>query len=195
MQQAISSTSIRFNRTAKKSFESKGKVLYLTHNYEFTADGLVVSGAFASQLISSGYGSPRKDSAVEISSVEAVYLILKNKLQLPDNEAVLKKLASARRDFWSVYAIYSDLANQGKKLAYDYETGAIIQREGEKRGYIPLGVDTPMTLKGLMNRAKQFEEVGWVPVLAIVDEHGTPTYYSLDTTPPTHTSFLEKVEQ
>jgi tRNA splicing endonuclease len=170
-------------------------VLFLTHDYEFTADGLVVGGTLASQLINLGYGTPRGDSTVEISSVEAAYLMLKNKLQLPNSETVLKKLASTRHDFWSIYAIYSDLTNQGKKLAYDYETGAIIQKEGEKRGYIPLGVDTPMTLRGLMNRAKQFEEVGWVPVLAIVDEHGTPTYYSLDTRPPTPSSFLSKVEQ
>jgi len=157
---------------------------------ELTQDGVLVKPPLSSTLLNSGFGSP-KGSCVELAEMEAVYLILKGKMEVEDPDGFIKTLSSRRKGFWTVYSVYADLANQGKKISYDDQIGVILQKEGEKRVYIPLSLDKPMTLKSLVSKAKTYVETGWTPVLAIVDEHGTPTYYSIDTRPPSKQSLSE----
>jgi len=151
--------------------------------FEITPNGLFVGPPLSSTLLNSGFGTPR-GSGVELGEMEAVYLILRGRIEVDNPEEIIKTLSSRKRGFWTVYAVFADLSNQGKKIFYDDELGIILQREGEKMVYIPLSLDKPMTLKNLLARAKTYVERSWTPVLAIVDEHGTPTYYSVDTRPP-----------
>ncbi|MEM3799193.1 MAG: hypothetical protein QXH56_03765 [Thermoprotei archaeon] len=154
---------------------------------ELTPGGLLVGPPLSSTLLNSGFGTPRGTS-VELGEVEAVYLILRGRIEVGNPEEIVKALSSRKRGFWTVYAVFADLSNQGKKLFYDDEKGIILQREGEKMVYIPLSLDKPMTLKTMLAKASTYVEMNWTPVLAIVDEHGTPTYYSLDTRPPSKES-------
>jgi tRNA splicing endonuclease len=168
------------NPKTKKHFER----FYVVLSLEKTEKGVIVRGPIASSIINAGFGTPLSGLAVELNPLEAVYLILKKKLLAEDAQELVKTLSSTLKDFWSIYSIYADLTDQGKKVAYDDELGCILQIKGEKRGYVPLSYDRPLTLKALVEKAKKLEELGWIAVLAIVDEHGTVTYYSVNTRPP-----------
>ena len=78
--------------------------------------------------------------------MEAVYLILRGRIEVDNPEEIIKTLSSRKRGFWTVYAVFADLSNQGKKIFYDDELGIILQREGEKMVYIPLSLDKPCLL-------------------------------------------------
>lgn len=160
---------------------------------ELTERGVVVKPPLSSTLLNSGFGSP-KGGQVELGEIEAVYLILQGKIEVEDPDAIVKTLSSRRKGFWTVYSVYADLRSQGKKVQYDDELGVLLQKEGEKMVYIPLSLDKPMTLKAMLEKAKRYVEDGWTPVLAIVDEHGTPTYYSIDIRPPSKESFASEEE-
>ncbi len=145
---------------------------------------LVINGAGASALIEAGLGEPLGANSVRLEALEGVYALLRERVISSDAPELIRRLSDSRPDFWALYAVFSDLANQGKRVSFDSEADAILQREGEKRSYLVLSVDTPMTLADIIARASKFEEVGWTPVLAIVDEHGTPIYYSVSSRPP-----------
>lgn len=145
---------------------------------------VLIKGQLANALINQGFGEPAGASRIRVNSFEGVYLIFRDRLVVRDKKDIVDTLSRGRRDFWTVYHVYSDLLDQGKKVTFDERTGCIMQKEGEKRGYIPLSSDDPLTPTGIYDKARVLEELGWVPILAIVDEHGTPAYYSTDTSKP-----------
>jgi hypothetical protein len=156
--------------------------------YKVTEKGVLVDPPLSSALINAGFGTPR-GQAVVLDDLEAVFLIFRGKLEVDNPEDTIRKLSARRKGFWTVYAVYADLCGQGKKLFYDGELGVVLQKEGEKIVYIPLSLDKPMTLKKVFSKSQRYVDGGWTPVLAIVDEHGTPTYYSVDTRPPSRELF------
>lgn len=163
-------------------------------DFELTESGVLVKPPLSSTLLNDGFGSP-KGACAELGEIEAVYLVLQGRLDTENPDLFVKTLSSRRKGFWTIYSVYSDLRSQGRKVHYDDELGVLLQKEGEKTVYIPLSVDKPMTLKSMFAKAKRYVEAGWTPVLAIVDEHGTPTYYSIDISPPSKESLASEEER
>jgi len=156
---------------------------------EDDSSDVFIEGQLADTLLGQGFGEPAGASRIRVNSFEGVYLVFRDRFAVKDKKAVINALSQGRKDFWTVYHVYSDLLDQGKKITFDERTGCIMQKEGEKRVYIPLSSDDPLTPTGIHDKAKALEELGWAPVLAIVDEHGTPAYYSADTKKPSVEGF------
>lgn len=159
----------------------------MNSNYRLLSDGVFVGGAEASGLINEGFGTPVA-GGVELDPLEALYLIQRDKIKLPADRDTLAALSSMRSSYWNVYAVYQDLASQGKKVKVEDENTLRLS-EGDKLGFIPLSFDQPLTVENLKKRISKITLAGWTPVLAIVDDHGTPTYYSVEIGAPSLETF------
>ncbi|MEM3670758.1 MAG: hypothetical protein QW767_03330 [Thermoprotei archaeon] len=149
----------------------------------FTEHGVSVEGPLASTIVNEGFGTPTQ-RGVELDWLEAMYLLQKGKLGISADAETTGRISSSNRDFWNLYAVFQDLLSQGQKVVFDERSGGLVARTGEKRGYITLSSEAPLTVEILRVKAEKFLRAGWTPLLAIVDDHGTPTYYRADTKPP-----------
>jgi len=148
----------------------------------------------AGGLVEAGYGRLREDELV-LSPIEACYLVHKGRLELYMNGRRVKferlLTTSGMKDpmFELRYMVYRDLRERGYYVGV--QAGAagafFLYERGVKPTTAPstfvvyvVGERDPITLEWMLHRLEQVRGIRKRMVLAVVDEDGDLTYYTVD---------------
>ena len=143
----------------------------------------------------SGYGTDQNDKLV-FHAVEVLYLVYSNKaIVLKNNEPLetnelLKHLKNIA-DIWKVYLIYRDIRERGYNVRV--RDDPILPLEVFDRGKNPLQHESfalvsiaeaakELELETLAQAVEKAKKQGKKLLIALLDENGDTTYYSVDET-------------
>ncbi len=143
------------------------------------------------ELYNTGYYGRPKDDVLELTLVEAAYLLYKNKLEITMDENNLGfgeffTEASKRQQFFELkYIVYKDLRERGYYVQPSvtdfrvYPRGGHPGRTQAKMFVYVRSERIPMLLKDLLSQYNAAQNVRKQMVLAIVDEESDITYYEI----------------
>ncbi|MCS7104910.1 MAG: hypothetical protein NZ954_05020 [Thermofilaceae archaeon] len=158
---------------------------------EGTMKGSYVEVTPNKELLERGYGSQRGD-VLELSLIEATYLLYKGELQVKDEEGrilgfeELTRLAAALDPvFWIKLLVYSDLRSRGLRVKPIEGSPVMIAerkvKEGERK-YMVLCVEEGVRVgfRDLEMYIRRALESKRDLVLAIIDKEGNVSYYRVE---------------
>ena len=143
----------------------------------------------------SRYGSLLEDGRVQLSLIEALYLVDKKKLLVYDSknkeinsENLLKKSQKTEPNFWIRYCVYKDIRNRGYiiKTALKFGADFRIYDRGVKPGedharwvVFPVHEGSSLTWHEFSAKNRVAHSTKKRLLIGTVDDEGDVTYYSL----------------
>lgn len=147
----------------------------------------------------SRYGD-MKHGKVELSLIEAMYLIEKQKIQIKKNKKImissqdfLKKAEKVEKNFWVRYKVFSDMRERGYivKTALKFGADFRVYDRGIKPGedhakwvLYPVSESEVMTWYDFAAKNRVAHSTKKRLLIAIVDSEGDVTYYEIKWTRP-----------
>ncbi len=152
----------------------------------------VISGKQAiNELYRTGYYGRPKDDSLELTLVEAAYLLYKNKLDIELDDGVLgfedffTEAAKRQQYFELKYIVYKDLRERGFYVQSGVTDFRVYPRGGHPgktpaKSFVYVRSERiPMPLSDLLPSVNAAENVRKQMILAIVDEESDLTYYEV----------------
>ncbi|MDP7180332.1 MAG: tRNA-intron lyase [Candidatus Woesearchaeota archaeon] len=143
----------------------------------------------------SRYGHILDDGKVQLSLLEALYLIEKKKIKVMDgknkaisNDAFLKKANKVEPNFWIRYCVFKDIRNRGYiiKTALKFGADFRIYDRGVKPGedhakwvVYPVHEGSTMTWYEFAAKNRVAHSTKKRLLMGIVDDEGSTTYYEV----------------
>ncbi|WP_292486846.1 tRNA-intron lyase [Methanohalobium sp.] len=156
---------------------------------ELRNDRVLVDEKGIDELYKSGYFGRPKGNKLELSLVEAAYLLYRNKIKIQENEKGLDftdffKKASLRQQYFELkYIVYKDIRERGLYIQPGVTDFRVYPRGGhpgksQPRSYIHVHSERiPLPLKDLQKLLETADNVHKQLILAIVDEESDITFY------------------
>ena len=143
----------------------------------------------------SRYGTMLEDSRLQLSLLEALYLIEKNKMEIRDSrskilgfEAFLKKATKIETNFWIRYSVFKDMRNRGYiiKTALKFGADFRVYDRGIKPGedharwiIYPVHEGSSLTWYEFAAKNRVAHSTKKRLMMGIVDDEGDVTYYEI----------------
>ncbi|HDI72532.1 MAG TPA: tRNA-intron lyase [Candidatus Altiarchaeales archaeon] len=155
---------------------------------------IVGDNELRSFLKEKGFGE-EKGKRHEISLIEAIYLVEKEKMQVTDGKKILdfddllKNGNKVEENFYAKYSVYSDLRGRGLlvrtglKFGSDfrvYERGSSIKSAHSKYLVHVIPEEYTCSFPEIARGVRLSKNVNKAMIYAIVDEEGDITYYQID---------------
>ncbi|GIU69379.1 MAG: tRNA-intron lyase [Candidatus Woesearchaeota archaeon] len=143
----------------------------------------------------SRYGTVLDSGKIQLSLLEALYLLEKNKLELTDSrnkslhfEALLKKATKIEPNFWIRYCVFKDMRNRGYiiKTALKFGADFRVYDRGVKPGedharwiIYPVHEGSTLTWYEFAAKNRVAHSTKKRLMMGIVDDEGDVTYYEI----------------
>lgn len=143
----------------------------------------------------SRYGTILESGKIQLSLLEALYLLEKNKLELKDSrnkslnfESLLKKATKLESNFWIRYCVFKDMRNRGYiiKTALKFGADFRVYDRGVKPGedharwiIYPVHEGSTLTWYEFAAKNRVAHSTKKRLMMGIVDDEGDVTYYEI----------------
>jgi tRNA-intron endonuclease len=170
----------------------KEKIKSTFANERVIADASDVSRELFNQ---SRYGTVLDSGKLQLSLLEALYLLEKNKLELKDSknksmgfEGLLKKATKLESNFWIRYCVFKDMRNRGYiiKTALKFGADFRVYDRGVKPGedharwiIYPVHEGSTLTWYEFAAKNRVAHSTKKRLMMGIVDDEGDVTYYEI----------------
>jgi tRNA-intron endonuclease len=147
----------------------------------------------------SAYGNP-SDDKIQLSLLEALYLIEKTKIEVLDGknkpisfESFLKKARRVEPNFWTRYVVFKDMRNRGYVIKTALKFGADFRvydrgvKPGEEHArwiLYPIHEGSTLTWHEFAAKNRVAHSTKKRLLIGIVDDEGDVTYYEIRWTRP-----------
>ena len=158
-------------------------------------DRVIVKDENAHNLYNKRYYGNLTDSGLELSFIEALFLLTKNKIEIYDDDKLITKedLTDIIRHIFSHYLVYKDLRIRGYIIKTGFKYGSDFRIY--ERGHAPgdghsnflvkiLSEEQEIKVRDFSSYVRVAHGVRKTLLLAVVDDEYDITYYDIEWTKP-----------
>ena len=163
----------------------------------FIEDRIIAENSDAARQLNSqgGYGVLLEDGRIQLSFLEALYLLEKKKVRVLNSRnkvmeqaQLLRKAKKHETNFWTRYVVFKDIRNRGYiiKTALKFGADFRIYDRGVKPGQdharwilFPIHESTSLTWHDFASKNRVAHSTKKRLLIGIVDDEGDVTYYEI----------------
>ena len=168
----------------------------------YTEEKIIAENSDAARELhnQSSYGTLLEDGRIELSLLEALYLVEKKRLRLIDTKRkeidvarLVKKTKKHEKNFWTKYTVFKDIRNRGYiiKTALKFGADFRVYDRGIKPGQdhakwilFPIHESSSLTWHDFASKNRVAHSTKKNLLLAIVDEENDVSYYEVQWVKP-----------